>query len=123
MPTKVPVICCKDPKCSTLDNPRPPVVTGLAQLIPGIDHDLVKGILHQAGEVCRCGKLRPLVVETTMQIIVAGEHQVKLTDTGKLFRFETFQSFITRGAQKVVGRGLQLVAGIKDPVDARAIDS
>ena len=32
-------------------NTLPPGVTGTAELIPGVDHDLIHGVLDQAGEI------------------------------------------------------------------------
>jgi len=49
----------------------PPVVAGTAQLIPGISHQLVERIFHQAGEIRRCGELHLLGVVAAVQLQVA----------------------------------------------------
>ena len=69
----------------------PPVIAGPAQGIPGIDHDLVEGVLHQAGKVCGGGQLDAVRAVPAMQVIVPGEHHVELTDAGEVVGLEAFE--------------------------------
>jgi|GEM_PF-2741724 len=72
----------------------PPVIAGLTQQIPLIGDDLVQGILDQTGEIGGGGKLDAFALIATMQVIIAGEHQVQLPDAGQPGGFHFSQTLI-----------------------------
>ena len=52
------------------------------------------------------------------EVVVAGEHEVKLTDTLQAVDLEVDQLRVTRSAQEVVGGSLELIAGVEHAGDA-----
>ena len=57
-----------------------------------------------------------------MQIVVSGEHEVELTDTGQRRDLQAFGFRAAGSAEKVIYCGLELVRGVEDRADTRPLD-
>jgi hypothetical protein len=104
-----------------LDDAFPPVVACFAEGCPAFGNDLVEGVLDQTGEVGCGGQADTLGVVAAVEVVIAGEHEVQLTDAGEAGGVDVLLGDVAGGVEHVIDGRLELVGSVVH-LDAVAYD-